>query len=174
MPATNPIYFDSCAFIHLFGKTPEHYDSLEHLVGMAKADVKGNNTEYVIITSAVSLAETSKFPDTPLLPIEQSKKILAFLENEYVQVWQADRDVCEEAHQLIRHFTLKPMDAIHIATAIAAKAACIVTTDTKKYRRDGLLQYDGKIGGMKIKTPKEAVALFLPILASGKDDEKTV
>lgn len=146
------IYWDSCAFIHLFQQTPAWHDPLAEM--MAKAE----NGEYEIVTSAVTLAEVYKLPELGIFPIEQSDKIIGCMENKYLNVWQADRFICKEAHHIMRlHEAVKPMDAIHLATAIAAKVNFMITTDTKKYRREGLLAHDGKIGNpaLKIKTPTD-------------------
>jgi hypothetical protein len=113
-----------------------------------------------IHTSSVSLAEVCKLPELGMLPIEQTEKILDFFKNSYVELWAADMWVCREAHHITRLIGLMPMDAIHIATAaMFVKADVLITTDTKKYRRNGLLAHNEKIGNppLKISLPDRRV-----------------
>jgi predicted nucleic acid-binding protein len=165
MPESRLIYWDSCAFIHLLQQTEEYFGALDDMKTRAR------NKEFKIVTSAVSIAEVCKIPETGMLPSEQSKKILAFFENEYVQLWQADRAVCENAHTLIQFHELFPMDAIHIATALMAKVEMVITTDSRKYRRKGLLHLDGKIGNPTMQIKKPEMSLFLPIFTPVKKDD---
>lgn len=140
------VYWDSCAFIHLFRRTAGYCEWLEATVGKARAK------ECLIVTSTVTMSEIYKLPGLGTMPIEQSDKILECLDNDYIQLWQADRFVCKEAHHIQRLVPqLLPMDAIHMATAICAKVSVIISTDTKKYRRNGLLIHDGKFGDPPIK-----------------------
>jgi predicted nucleic acid-binding protein len=158
---TSPLrlYWDSCAFIHRFQETAEHIEALKEHIAQAKV---GNCK---IITSAVSLAEVYKLPELGMLPIEVSNKIMDFFKNiDYVLLYQADRWVCEEAHHIQRlRDGLAPMDAIHIATALAAKADVLITSDTKKYRRKGLLAHDKALGKPPLKIELPNVAMFHPL-----------
>ena len=151
------IYWDSCAFIHLLQQTERYFDVLDDIKSRAR------KKECKIITSSVSLTEVCKLPETGMLPLEQTKKILAFFENEYVELWQADRLICEEAHNIIRLHELLPMDAIHIATALMSKPEVVITTDTKKYRRRGLLYFDGKIGNPPLSIKEPSIGVVLPL-----------
>ena len=113
---------------------------------------KAKSGEHKIVTSAVTMAEIYKLPELGIMPIEQSDKILDCLANDYIAIWQADKFLCKEAHHLQRHVpALLPMDAIHLATAINAQVSLILTTDTKKYRRNGLLIHDNVFGEPKIR-----------------------
>ncbi len=71
------IYWDSCAFIHRFQETPEFLDALRDQIARAKAG------QCKIVTSSVTLAEVCKLPDSGMLPIEQTNKILKFFENDF-------------------------------------------------------------------------------------------
>jgi len=112
-----------------------------------------------------------KIPDQGMLPLEQTQKILRFFEHEYIEVYQADRVICEEAHHIIRLNGLLPMDAIHMATALVAKVDLVVTTDSKKYRRKGLLFYDGRIGNPPLKVTLPDLGIFLPMLGRQEGNE---
>jgi predicted nucleic acid-binding protein len=133
---------------------------------------RAKDGEWKILTSAISIAEVSWIPDDIKLPIQQTRQILKFFENDYVELWQADRFICEEAHHLTRLCGLLPMDAIHIATAVEAKPEMVLTTDSKKGRRNGLLAWDMRFGkpALPIKSPDTAI--HLPLWASAKRTTK--
>jgi predicted nucleic acid-binding protein len=61
------------------------------------------------------------------LAFEACEAMLSFSNLEIIP---ADREVAISALQIIREYHLAPRDAIHVATAIAEKADCIVSTDT--------------------------------------------
>ena len=157
MATTNDIYWDSCAFIHRFQETQEFLPALQMAIDRAK------NGEFRIVTSTVTLAEVCRIPDQGMLPIEQTTQILDFFRNDYVALFQADRWVCEEAHHLIRHHALMPMDAIHVATALMAQVRLVVTTDGKKHRRAGLLRHNMKIGNPPLRIESPDLGVFLPL-----------
>ena len=160
------IYWDSCVFIHLLQRTPEYVDALD--MTLAKARAK----QCRIITSCVTIAEVCKLPELGALPIEQTEKILDFFRNEFVVSWQADRWACLEAHHLQRHFPLLPMDAIHLATALQAKVKIAFSTDTKKYRRNGLLDCSKKIGNPPLIVEIPSVSVFMPLWKLVEDAAK--
>lgn len=151
------IYWDSCVFIHLFQRTEEYVDALDMTVAKARAG------QCRIVTSFVTLAEVCKLPELGMLPIEQTEKILDFFKHEFIVPWQADRWICTEAHHIQRLFPLLPMDSIHLATALAAKVRLVVSTDTKKYRSNGLLACNGKIGNPPLVIEKPSIGTFLPL-----------
>ena len=142
-------YWDSCVFIDLLEQTPGRFPVCEDWRSRAE---KG---DLVIVTSAISLAEVCKLPTTSLLPADQSKKILEFFENPYIVLRQVDRAVGELAHELTRTHGLKPMDAIHVATALLMRVDVFHTYDSAKGRRKGLLAHNGLIGTppLKIEIP---------------------
>jgi predicted nucleic acid-binding protein len=157
------LYWDSCAFIHLFQEKNVDYAAAlqEHIKRVEKDECE-------IVASTVSLAEVCKLPDLGVLPIEVTNKILAFFRR--VKVWQVDWSIGEDAHHIIREHGLLPLDAIHVATALASKAEIMITTETKKYRRRCLLPHDQKIHSLhqpdapplKIQVPN--TKMFLPLL----------
>jgi predicted nucleic acid-binding protein len=164
------IYWDSCAFIYLLKQDPRHYAALAHMVaGAREKTIK-------IVTSAVTVAEVYKLKEFGALPLEQSEKILASFANEYIELWQADRLVCTEAHHMMRILSeILPMDAIHLATASMAKVDVVITTDCKKYRRCGLLRHDGTVGDppLRIKLPGEELELPLFKVSNENQQKET-
>jgi len=75
------VYFDSCLFIELLQQTiPERFNACEAIRDRAE---KG---EIVIVTSALTITEVNKLPESKALPEAQSRKILDFFENEYIAI----------------------------------------------------------------------------------------
>lgn len=153
------LYWDACPLISYFQQVPEYINALREHVE------RGKKGQCVIITSTISYAEVYKLPELGGLAIEQSRRILDFLtRNNFVLAWQADRWVCEEAHDIMRlHSGLLPLDAIHLATALQAKCDYLITTDRKQGRRRGLIPHDGRVGDPPMKIQLPNVGMFLPL-----------
>jgi predicted nucleic acid-binding protein len=147
MPSS--VYWDACVFIDLLQQTAGRYDACEDCRQRAE---KG---ELILITSAITIAEVNKLPSLGSLPEVQSRVILEFFENSYIVLRQVDRAVAEKAHELTRTHGLMPMDAVHVATALAMQVDVFLTYDTPKGRRKGLLRHNGTIGNppLKIEMP---------------------
>jgi hypothetical protein len=64
------------------------------------------------------------------------------------------------------------MDAIHIAIALLAKPEIVISTDTKKYRRKGLLHLDGKIGTPPLSIKEPSIGIVLPLWSTAKNPNK--
>jgi predicted nucleic acid-binding protein len=147
-------YFDSCIFVELLQqKNQERFDACEQLRKSAQDKI------LIIVTSALTITEVNKLPETTALREEQSKTILAFFENPYIALRSVDRQVAEKAHELTRTHSLANNDAIHVATAILYKVPVLYTYDSKKQRRKGLLIHNLKIGNppLRIEVPPEPV-----------------
>lgn len=150
-------YFDSCIFIELIQQTrKKRFDACEAL--RKKAERK----ELVIVTSTLSITEVNKLSDLPILPEEQSKRIIEFFKNFYIKIRVADRPIAEYAHELTRTHKLSNIDAIHVATAILGRVPVLYTYDGMKRGRklQGLLKHDGMIGKpgrtpLRIETPPD-------------------
>jgi predicted nucleic acid-binding protein len=94
--------------------------------------------EAEIFTSALSLAEVTKLPsDAP----GDGDKIKAFFENDFIVIVQLDRRTGGMARDLMQkgYPGLKPLDAVHLASAASANVDEMHTFDRK------LLNLDQKI-----------------------------
>ncbi len=119
---------------------------------------KAEKGELIIVTSALTITEVNKLPESPALLEEQSRTILDFFENPYIAFRPVDRGVAEYAHELTRTHGLTNIDAIHIATAILTpKMSVFYTYDRAKKRRKGLLTHNLKIGDppLRIEIPPD-------------------
>jgi predicted nucleic acid-binding protein len=166
MAEKEKVYFDSCLFIELIQKkNQERFEACDFL---RKSAMDGL---LVIVTSTISITETNKRSDSEPLTDDESKSVLAFFQNPYIEMRAVDREVAEFSHELTRKHNLGNMDAIHVATALLNKASVLYTYDgfsDKKKRpgRKGLLAKSLKIGNppLKILQPSEPIVgpLFDP------------
>ncbi len=108
----------------------------------------------MIVTSALTITEFNKLPESKGLPEQQSRKILDFFENEYIAIRSLDRRTAEYAHELTRTHGLANADAIHAATAIVNKTPVLYTYDAVMQRRKGLLRHNLKVGNPPLRIEK--------------------
>lgn len=109
--------WDACNWISLIAEDePERAETCQRILEDAEA---GN---CVIIVSALTLAEVIKQKGQPLLPESDEQTIINFFLHEYVIVQDVTRKIAEDARRLARRYGLKPNDAVHLATALAAAA----------------------------------------------------
>jgi predicted nucleic acid-binding protein len=102
---------------------------------------------YLAFTSAITLAEVTRRRHHPVT-LEHRQKIERFFENPYIQVVNADRFTVIRARELIwEHLSLRPNDAIHLASALRARCSLFYTYDTS------LLELDEKVSGLRITEP---------------------
>ncbi len=138
-------YWDSCVFIDAIQKTSgriEHIRSIE-------AEARRNKLQ--IVASTLAIAEVAKTKSGTLTE-EQARLIASYFENDFIIVVQVDRPVAKRASDHVRNHPIKPPDAIHVATAIRAGVDVLYTYDGDG-QKPGLLQLDGQIGNLAIKTP---------------------
>jgi predicted nucleic acid-binding protein len=139
--ATKRIYWDACAWIALINEEATRVRGCRHIIQEAES----KNVH--IITSALTLAEVFRAKcegENKELPPESDIKFEAYLDAEYVDIIQADRDVGTNARRLLRKYRpnglRKPQDAIHLATALVNDADELHT-----YDGSDLLGLDGMI-----------------------------
>lgn len=91
----------------------------EHLLGLAEQEV------FLVVISALTLAEVHKKRGSPKLSQDEDEKILKYFERDFFMVVPIDRTIGEEANKFCRRYvSLPPNDAIHLACA--KKAGCDV------------------------------------------------
>jgi predicted nucleic acid-binding protein len=152
MSKSSKQYWDSCLFLDLINATPGRHETLEAIAEeLVKSDAR-----LTAITSTLTIAEvatTEKERKGKRLSQDALDKINAFWSPgspwQLVELYPL---VTIQARDLIRKFTgrgrsLKPHDAIHLATAIRVGASVFLTYDEK------LLSL-GKQIGIEIRTPR--------------------
>jgi predicted nucleic acid-binding protein len=128
-------YWDACPFCALFNREEGWAENCRQVLKSAESK------EIKIITSAITLSEVIRVKDMQRISQGQEAILHDFFQHEYIIIVSADLFVATKARRLIHEFpSLKPMDAIHLATAIRAKVAEMHTYDDK------LLALSEKIG----------------------------
>jgi predicted nucleic acid-binding protein len=92
---------------------------------------QGERREIAVVTSAFTLAEVHKAPGLGSLAEEQDDRLLEFFKHEWLIVKDVTRTVAEAANRICRVHSVKPPDAVHIASAIAAKCDALYAWDDK-------------------------------------------
>jgi predicted nucleic acid-binding protein len=138
-----PIYWDSDAFLGWFQEEPGKVELCEGTIERAQ------NGEVLIITSALTVAEVLWLRGGPPIPSDKADIVRKFFRRSYIRVRNVTRAVSEHAQDLVWNHSIRPKDAIHVATALDAKVAALETFDEK------LLTKSGAVGDPRllIRTP---------------------
>lgn len=144
------IYWDSCVYIDCIQQTPGRHDVLDEIIEEAK------NNRIILVASTLVLAEVSKLDGLTISIAEQARKIRDFFENNFIQVRGVTRRIAEEASDLGRKHSIKPADAVHVATALDYECVSLQTFDGVPKCHGKLIGLDGKIGNppLKIEVPR--------------------
>lgn len=142
---SNPlVYFDACCFIDL-AKTkltiPTLVEREKHIYFCRKILEATRAKEMAVYTSTVTMAECVKLQDTSkpegqqTIDDERVQKLFKGMLQSGIGVMPvaATPSITEAARNLRwkQSITIKPMDAIHVATALTMKCSHFVTTDDK-------------------------------------------
>ena len=76
----------------------------------------------------------------PRIPEEKSDKVQKFFRHSYIRVWTVTRSIAEDAQDLVWKHSIRPKDAVHVATALAAKCPSLESFD------EFLLKQSGSVG----------------------------
>lgn len=157
MPSKNAIYWDSCVFLDRLKRKPERIAILETITDAAE------NGDFIIVTSAITLAEVIKLPELGTSTQDQISTIETFFENPWLNIRIVDEVIARNAAEIRRSSGLKTCDAIHVATALKYKIPILHTYDG--LNEDGsikegkfLLAHNEVFGGepkLKIEVPSD-------------------
>jgi len=138
-------YLESSVFIALIkGEVidgVDRADIAQHILDDAARE------RWPIFTSTFTFAEVIKDRKRPLLTLEEERRIGDYFKHKYIKPVLLDREVGESARRLARIYTLRPADAVHLASAIQAKADELLTWDS------GNFPIGQTIEGVTIKLP---------------------
>lgn len=133
MPSKIPhSYWDACLFIHYAAADPKWIEKLDAMVGEARASGRA------IVTSTLSRVEAAFIPrekEQRVLSAEVDVAMAAMFDDfSLIQLVEFDRDIANQARHLVRTamgngHSLKPADAIHVASARALEVEVLYTTD---------------------------------------------
>lgn len=153
------IYWDSCVFLNYVNQTPDKLPAIDQLL------LNARNGEVEILTSVLAVAEVAFAAQEKAqgqLDPETEKKIQAlWTPPAPVQLVEFHVLIAEGARGLIRSalgqgWSLKPYDAVHLATAQRMRAGKVHTYESK-WRR-----YSGMIGCLVEEPSAEQVGMFPP------------
>lgn len=129
------VYWDSCVFIAFIQGEDGRADVIERLLRDAEEG------RLQIVTSALTLVEVSRLPDGPPITDEDDKRLQSYFEHRFIHLVELNRFIAGQARRIARQHGVPNNDAIHVATAIAAKAQRFFT-----YDEDDLIAKSGQIG----------------------------
>ena len=131
-------------FIAAIQQESSRYATLEAIIADAK------DGKVVIVASVLVRAEVAKLSQATESLADQVQRIAAFFENDFIELRETTEEIAAEAAAIHRDYDLKPMDSLHVATALHTPCRAFHTYDgtTKKPGRTKayLLDLDGKIG----------------------------
>ena len=115
------VYLDNCCFNRPFD---DQSQLIIHIESIAKLYIQSKVLagDFEIVWSDILEYENSKNPF-----VERSKRIIKWKNISSIFI-QSTSDVIDKAKEIMR-FGLKPKDALHISSAISARANYFITTD---------------------------------------------
>jgi len=123
---TNP-YLETTVFIALIkGEIVEGIDRGQIAQNILDDASRGR---WAILTSTLTIVEVFKKRNRPVLTETEEQEIDAFFKHDYIKLVTLDRYVAEHARKLARVYNLRPIDAVHLASAIRVKADQLLTWD---------------------------------------------
>jgi len=138
------IYWDSDAFLGWLQNEP---DKVAKCQGPIKRATRG---EIILFTSALTLTEVLWMKNAPKITQDKREILNRFFRRSFVRVAAVSRKIAETAQDVVWESSIKPKDAIHIATALHHSIKYFETFDGK------LIKKSGKVGdpALIIREPK--------------------
>jgi predicted nucleic acid-binding protein len=127
------IYWDSCAFLGWLQEEADKVDLCRGRIERAKAGEVG------IITSALTLTEVLWTKNAPPLTSDKADLLRRFFRHSYIRVQNVTRSIAETAQDVVWNNSVKPKDAIHVATALALSVPTLETFDDHLITRSGVI-----------------------------------
>ena len=104
----------------------------EGRVDTARAILKdAENGRIRVCASTFIVVEVCKAPRARALTEAEEKTLADFFLHDYFEWVEVDMTVAREARSLAREHSLKPADAIHLASALRAGADCLLRWDSR-------------------------------------------
>ena len=121
MPNPQKVYWDSSVWIALIkGEIVKGVDRC--LVPRMILEDAGNG-KVTIYISRLTIVEVHKKRNYPVLTRQEDDRVQAdFFKHEYIKKIDVDSWVAERARQIAWEYTLRPADAIHVASAVKVNA----------------------------------------------------
>ncbi|MHA3701488.1 type II toxin-antitoxin system VapC family toxin [Jatrophihabitans sp. YIM 134969] len=149
MPTPELVCWDSDAFLSYLNKQTDD----DRLIRCQATLDRAHAGQVRIVCSALALAEVIKMKHRKPVTRDDEQTVIDFFANEFIVVRNVDRFIAEQARAIVWRNGVDPKDAIHVATAIAVKAAALETFDL------GLLKKTDQIGSPVLTIRKPATPL---------------
>jgi predicted nucleic acid-binding protein len=137
-------YLDSCVYIAAIkGPASDEPERAEMALRILAA---AERQDFKVIASSIVIAEVVRLRRQGPTPLEDIDKINGFLGRSFIKWVEADVFLTTRAQELQRKYgTLKPLDAVHVASALRGGADYLMTWD-------GVL-LDAGITELKVQVP---------------------
>lgn len=133
------VYWDSCIFIALLAGEPHHRTAIQELA------TQWNQGQITLVTSTLTVAEVLMAkcgpPGTPATRLRPDLEVSldSLFNNTNMRLINVDPILAREARNFVWQFSIRPKDAIHVASALVAGVDEMHTTDAELLRASGLI-----------------------------------
>ncbi len=128
-------YWDSGCFLGWLQEEPEKFRQCGEVLQLAELG------RVEIVTSALTLAEVLMLRPRDALPRHRRARVEGLFAREHIHTMAVTRRIGEAARDLVWDKGIRPKDAIHVASALAAGAPVLNTFDER------LIGKSGQVGG---------------------------
>lgn len=125
------VYWDSDAFL---GWLQAEKGKVELCQGTLERATAG---EVLIVTSSLTMAEVLWLRNAPRIPEDKAEVLRKFFRRSYIRVKNVTRATSERAQDVVWHHSIRPKDAIHVATALEHAVPVLETFDEDLLKRTG-------------------------------------
>ena len=125
------IYWDSDCFL---GHFQDEKGKVEKCDGVLQRADRG---DVIIVTSALTIAEVLWMRGAPRITKDKAEIVQKFFRRSYIRVYNVTRKIAESAQVLVWDHSIKPKDAIHVATAIYLTVDVLETFDESLIGKSG-------------------------------------
>jgi len=145
-------YWDACAFLGLLRAEEDKREECRKVIAEARSG------KFMIVTSTLTLAEVLWLKGKDPIPEADREKVRKFFRHAWVRMRELDRAIAEEAQEVVWKHSVRPKDAVHVATALRSTVEQLDTFDAD------LIGLSGKIGSppLAIGRPNVEGMLFAP------------
>jgi predicted nucleic acid-binding protein len=140
------VYVETSVFLAYLMGEPGRVDDAKSVM------LRAESGDFRMITSSVTLTEVGASPGTVSADVE--RQIDLFFNHSWLYIVNLDKPVAVLARTIAREHHLKPLDAIHVASAVSRNASELLTYDDKILRV-------GVLGSMSVNEPSGQRALGL-------------
>lgn len=116
-------YWDSDCFLAWLRNEPERADKCGKVFALAERG------KVEIVTSALTIAEVLHLRPADAIPEERRASVEEIFDRPYIRTMTLTRRLAEQARELVWKHRIRPKDAVHVASALAAKATILNTFD---------------------------------------------